>query len=273
MIVAMVGREITQMFPERKKAIGPEVLRVEKLGKTGVFADVSFALHQGEILGLTGLVGAGRSELCQAIFGITPYDRGEILVAGKKVHITQPLTAMELGIGYLPEDRQKQGLLLPWSVAHNITLPALKKLANRGWLNESKEADVARTFAEKLQVKAKSVFDPAGSLSGGNQQKVLVAKLLTTEVKIIILDEPTKGIDVGAKSAIYEIMQDLAQQGYGIIMISSEMPEVLGMSDRIIVMREGRVTKILDGKDATQEIILDAAMVNRSDEKTAQTAG
>ena len=273
LIVAMVGREITQMFPERKKAIGPEVLRVEKLGKTGVFADVSFALHQGEILGLTGLVGAGRSELCQAIFGITPYDRGEISVAGKKVHITQPLTAMELGIGYLPEDRQKQGLLLPWSVAHNITLPALKKLANRGWLKESKEADVARTFAEKLQVKAKSVFDPAGSLSGGNQQKVLVAKLLTTEVKIIILDEPTKGIDVGAKSAIYEIMQDLAQQGYGIIMISSEMPEVLGMSDRIIVMREGRVTKILDGKDATQEIILDAAMVNRSDEKTAQTAG
>lgn len=273
LIVAMVGREITQMFPERKKAIGAEVLRVEKLGKTGVFADVSFALHQGEILGLTGLVGAGRSEVCQAIFGITPYDRGEIFVAGKKIDITHPLTAMELGIGYLPEDRQKQGLLLPWGVAWNITLPALKKLATRGWLNESKEADVARTFAEKLQVKAQSVFDPVGSLSGGNQQKVLVAKLLTTEVKIIILDEPTKGIDVGAKSAIYEIMRDLAHQGYGIIMISSEMPEVLGMSDRIIVMREGRVTKILDGKEVTQEIILDAAMVNRSDEKTAQTAG
>ena len=272
LIVAMVGREITQLFPQREEAIGDELLRVEKLGKTGYFSDVSFTLRRGEILGLTGLVGAGRSELCQSIFGIAPYDRGEIFLEGKKVTIDNPMTAMELGIGYLPEDRQKQGLMLEWGVGRNITLPALTKLSRKGWLNENAEADLAQTLSEKLQVKAKTIFDLASSLSGGNQQKVLVAKLLTGDVKLIILDEPTKGIDVGAKAAIYEIMRQLAHQGYGIIMISSEMPEVLGMSDRIIVMREGRVTRIMDCCDATQEIILEAAMVGAADDKTVKAA-
>jgi rhamnose transport system ATP-binding protein len=273
LIVAMVGREITQMFPERKETVGEELLRVEKLGKTGFFSNISFTLHRGEILGLTGLVGAGRSELCQALFGIHPYERGEIFLEGKKVTIDNPLTAMNLGIGYLPEDRQKQGLILDWGIGRNITLPALTQLAAKGWLKEEQEADLALNLSEKFQVKAKSIFDTAASLSGGNQQKVLLAKLLTMEVKIIILDEPTKGIDVGAKSAIYRIMRELAHQGYGVIMVSSEMPEVLGMSDRVIVMREGRLSRIMDHGEATQEAILQAAMVNPAEERSGQVAG
>jgi rhamnose transport system ATP-binding protein len=167
---------------------------------------------------------------------------------------------MKLGVGYLPEDRQKEGLILQWGIGKNITLSTLKKSSKKGWINEDKERGIAKTLSEKLTVKAKSIFDLSSSLSGGNQQKVVVAKLLAADLKIIILDEPTKGVDVGAKAAIYEIMSDLAAQGYGIIMVSSEMPEVLGMSDKIVVMKEGRITKEFDIKDATQEAILEAAM-------------
>ncbi|HHW00411.1 MAG TPA: sugar ABC transporter ATP-binding protein [Clostridiaceae bacterium] len=269
LIVAMVGREITQLFPKKEAKIGEELLRIEGLGKTGFFADISFTLHKGEILGLTGLIGAGRSEVCQAIFGIMPYDKGKVYLEGKEVKINNPLDAMKLGIGYLPEDRQKQGLVLQWEISKNITLSTLDKLCNKGWLNASREAEVAKELSEKVNVKANSVFDTVSSLSGGNQQKVIVAKLLNADLKVIILDEPTKGVDVGAKSAIHEIMSDLACQGYGIIMISSEMPEVLGMSDRIIVMREGRITAVFDREDATQEAILEAAMVNRAERELA----
>lgn len=260
LIVAMVGREITQVFPNKTSQIGEKILEVQGLGKIGYYADISFDLHKGEILGLTGLVGAGRTEVCQSLFGITSYDRGEVYLNGQKVKIKSPKEAMNLGVGYLPEDRQLQGLVLDWGIGRNIALPALKKLSRKGWLNEKKESTIAKKLAEKVNVKANSIFDLVSSLSGGNQQKVSVAKLLTAELDIIILDEPTKGVDVGAKSAIYEIINDLARQGYGIILISSEMPEILGMSDRIVVMREGRITKIIDKKDATQEIILEAAM-------------
>lgn len=263
LIVAMVGREITQLFPQKQAEIGEEVLRVEDLCKTGIFADVSFTLHRGEILGLTGLVGAGRSEVCQAIFGIMPYDEGQVYFEGKQVYINNPLKAMKLGIGYLPEDRQKQGLVLQWEIVKNITLATLYNFYKKKWLDNSKEAEVAQNLSERLNIKANSVYDLASSLSGGNQQKAIVAKLLAADLKIIILDEPTKGVDVGAKSAIHEIMNDLACQGYGIIMVSSEMPEVLGMSDRIVVMREGRVAAVFDREDATQEAILEAAMSNK----------
>lgn len=269
LIVAMVGREVTQLFPKKESKIGEELLRVEGLGKTGFFADISFTLRKGEILGLTGLVGAGRSEVCQAIFGIMPHDKGKVYLEGKEVNISNPLDAMKLGIGYLPEDRQKQGLVLQWEISKNITLSTLDKLCNKGWLNAGKEAEIAKELSEKVNVKANSIFDTVSSLSGGNQQKVIVAKLLNADLKVIILDEPTKGVDVGAKSAIHEMMSDLACQGYGIIMISSEMPEVLGMSDRIIVMREGRITAIFDREDATQEAILEAAMVSRAERKLA----
>lgn len=272
LIVAMVGREITQLFPKKEAEIGKELLRVEGLGKTGYFEDISFTLHKGEILGLTGLVGAGRSEVCQSIFGIMPKDKGKIYLEEKEVRIKDPLTAMDLGIGYLPEDRQKQGLVLEWEIGRNITLASINKFSQKGWLDEEKEAEIAKVLSEKINVKANSIFDLASSLSGGNQQKVVVAKLLTADLKVIILDEPTKGVDVGAKSAIHEIMSDLACQGYGVIMISSEMPEVLGMCDRIAVMREGRLTAIINRDEATQEAILEAAMASRPVEDTAGAA-
>ena len=265
LIVAMVGREIKQLFPKTEAVIGEEVLSVENLGRTGFFAGVSFTLRKGEILGLTGLVGAGRSEVCQALFGIEPADKGRILIKGKETKVTSPLQAMKQGIGYLSEDRQQQGLILSWGIDKNITLPSLDRLSSKGWLNKKKEEAIASVLSKKVNVKTPSIYNLASSLSGGNQQKVAVAKLLTTDLDIIILDEPTKGVDVGAKSAIYEIISDLACQGYGVIMVSSEMPEVLSMSDRILVMREGRITAEIESKIATQEAILEAAMMNKED--------
>ncbi|MDN7242132.1 sugar ABC transporter ATP-binding protein [Planococcus sp. N028] len=263
LIVAMVGREINQVFPDRTGEVGAKLLEVQGLSKAGYFADISFTLSKGEILGLTGLVGAGRTEVCQALFGIMPYDKGTIELNGQKVSIQSPKEAIKLGIGYLPEDRQLQGLVLQWSIGRNITLSALKSFSSKGWLNEKKEHTFTKNLAEKMHVKANSVFDLVSSLSGGNQQKVAVAKLLTAQLDVIILDEPTKGVDVGAKTAIYEIINELAAQGYGIILVSSEMLEVIGMSDRIAVMRAGRITKILDRENVTQEKILEASMADK----------
>lgn len=268
LIVAMVGREITQLYPEKKARIGEEILRVEGLGRTGYFKDISFQLRKGEIVGLTGLVGAGRTEVCQTLFGIEQTDQGSIYVKGTQTNIRNPQDAMSLGIGYLPEDRQKQGLVLDWDIGRNITLSNIRNYAKRGWLSESKETHVSKLLAEKVGVKAQSIYDLASSLSGGNQQKVVFAKLLTVDLDILILDEPTKGVDVGAKFAIYEIMNDLAAQGYGIILVSSDMPEVIGISDRIIVMREGRITARLERDDVTQEAILEASMSSPSTEKS-----
>lgn len=264
LIVAMVGREITQLFPKKEAVIGDEVLRIDGLSSTGHFADVSFTVKRGEIVGLTGLVGAGRTEVCQAIFGITSYEKGKIYLKGEEVQIKSPLDAMNRGIGYLPEDRQKQGLVLQWGIGQNITLPALSKYSKAGWLNGAKEAEIAKTLAEKVNVKANSVFDLVSTLSGGNQQKVVVAKLLTADLDVLILDEPTKGVDVGAKSAIYEMIGELACQGYGIVLVSSEMPEIIGLSDRVIVMREGRVAASINRNQLTQESILEASMAKPS---------
>lgn len=267
LIVAMVGREITQMYPKKKAEVGEELLRVESLGKVGFFKDISFKIHKGEILGFTGLVGAGRTEVFQTVFGIMPYDEGQVFLEGKEIFVDEPLDAMKLGIGYLPEDRQKQGLILDWAIGRNITLPTIGQISKMGWLKPKQEAQMSKGLSEKVHVKANSIFDLVSSLSGGNQQKVVVAKLLASDLKLIIMDEPTKGVDVGAKAAIYEIMSDLANQGYGVIMISSEMPEILGMSDRIIVMKEGRITGTLDNDGMiTQEMILKAAMYNQDKE-------
>jgi len=260
LIKAMVGREIKQLYPVKKNVIKDELLKVSKIGLIGHFKDVSFTLRRGEILGLTGLVGAGRSEVCQSLFGIEPMDEGEVFIKGEKVEIKTPNDAIDLGIGYLPEDRQDQSLIVQWEIYKNITLSSLSQHANRGWLNNKSELELAKELSEKVDVKTPSVFYTADSLSGGNQQKVSIAKLLTHDVEIIIFDEPTKGVDIGAKSAIYEIITDLAERGYGIIMVSSEMPEILGLSDRIVVMCEGRVTEIFDRGEATQELILEAAM-------------
>ena len=260
LIKAMVGREISELFPKPHVELGPEVLRVENLCRAGYFKDVSFQVRRGEILGLTGLVGARRTEVVQTIYGIEKLSSGKIFLDGKEVKIHCPDDALQLGIGLLPEDRQQQGLILDWSIGRNITLPELKQYVRRGFLDNKKENEAAKRLAEEVDTKAVTVFDKASSLSGGNQQKVVVAKALGSDFKVIILDEPTKGVDVGAKAAIYEIMGELAQKGYAIILISSEMPEILGLCDRIVVMCEGRVTGELAREEATQEKILELAM-------------
>ena len=260
LIKAMVGREIKDLFPKPDVKIGQEVLRVEKLNRVGYFKDVSFNVHKGEIVGLTGLVGAGRTEVVEAMFGITRLESGKVYLEGKEVKIKQPSDAMDLGIGLLPEDRQKSGLIMTWGLGRNVTLSTLKNYAKHGWLDEKKERETAKKYLEEVDTKAVTIFDPGSSLSGGNQQKVVVAKTLVQDLKVIIMDEPTKGVDVGAKAEIYDIMGQLAQKGYGVILISSEMPEILGMSDRIVVMCNGKVTGELSREEATQERILEFAM-------------
>jgi rhamnose transport system ATP-binding protein len=259
-VTAMVGREIIQFFPRRQATLGDIVLRVDKLSRTGYFKDVSFEVRSGEVLALTGLVGAGRTEVCESIYGISPHDSGDVYLGSVKLDINNACDAIQKGIGYLPEDRLKQGLVLDWDLAKNVTLSSLRKFSRMGWMNQKEEQSVAKDLTEKLRVKATSVFDKASTLSGGNQQKIIVAKLLTGSMKVLILDEPTKGVDVGAKTEIYKIMNNLAEMGYGIVMVSSEMPEVLGMSDRIVVLREGRVTAILETAKTSQKEILEAAM-------------
>lgn len=266
LVMAMVGREITQMFPKRSVKIGEEILRVENLGREGYFKDISFNLHKGEILALTGLVGAGRTELCESLYGIAPFDEGSIWFDGKQVKFHHPREALDNGLGYLPEDRLGHGLVLDWELYRNVSLPALKAFCSKGFIHPGEEKARTKELGERLEVKATSVYDKASTLSGGNQQKIIVAKLLTADLKVIILDEPTKGVDVGAKTAIFNIMGDLAESGYGIIMISSEMVEVLGMSDRTVVMKEGRVTAVLETAKATQESILRAALGSTDEE-------
>ncbi len=259
LIQAMVGREISDLFPKVRSDIGEEVLRVENLSRTGYFHDVSFNVHQGEILGVTGLVGARRTEVMECIFGISRPSSGKIFVEGEEVQIKHPEDAMNLGIGLLSEDRQHHGLIVDWAIGDNITLPIISDLAVNGFLRQKEEDKLARDLAETLNVKTPSIFNLASSLSGGNQQKVVVAKLLASQLKIIILDEPTKGVDIGAKTQMYEIISNLANQGYAVIFVSSEMPEILSMSDRIMVMADGYVTAILDN-EATQEQILACCM-------------
>ncbi len=260
LIKAMVGREIKDLFPKPEVKIGDEMLRIEHLSRTGYFKDVSFNVHAGEIVGLTGLVGAGRTEVVESVCGITRPDEGKVYLEGKEVHIKQPSEAMEKGIILLPEDRQKEGLIMSWGLGRNVTLPTISKYAKKGFNDEKTERDLAKKLLEEVDTKAVDIFQPASSLSGGNQQKVVVAKALSQEMKVVIMDEPTKGVDVGAKAEIYAIMGDLAKKGYAIILISSEMPEILGMADRIVVMCNGRKTGELDRGEATQEMILELAM-------------
>lgn len=265
LIKAMVGREIKDLFPKPQVQIGAEVLRIEQLSRLGYFKDVSFNVCAGEIVGLTGLVGAGRTEVVESVCGITKPDEGRVLLEGKEIHIKHPSEAMKRGIILLPEDRQKEGLIMSWGLGRNVTLPVMGKYAKHGFNDEKKERELAKKLLEEVDTKAVTIFDPAASLSGGNQQKVVVAKALGQEMKVVIMDEPTKGVDVGAKAEIYQIMGDLAKQGYAILLISSEMPEILGMSDRIVVMCNGKVTGELNPNEATQEGILELAM-----EKTKQ---
>jgi ribose transport system ATP-binding protein len=255
LIRLMVGRELSGTYPKRTTDKGEVVLKVKDLCSDYI-KDVSFELGKGEILGLGGLVGAGRTETVRAIFGADPLTGGEILLNGRPVRIKSPKEAIKHGIGLIPEDRKRHGVLQGLSVKINVTFACLPALSKRQWIESRKENGIIREQITNLQIKTPSESQTVKNLSGGNQQKVVLAKWLATKCDVLIFDEPTRGIDVGAKQEIYKLMHSLAEQGKSIIMISSEMPELLGMSDRIIVMHEGRIMGELDPRDATQETVL-----------------
>ena len=256
----MIGRSLTQMFPKQNVQTGTKLLEVKGLSRTGVFKDVSFTLRRGEILGFFGLVGAGRSEVMRAVFGIEPADAGTILVDGRETRIANPRLAMRKGMAYVPEDRQLQGVVLAMTIRENVTLPMVSHLTTRMLLDAARERKLTDTYATRMEIRAASWEQVSGSLSGGNQQKVVLAKWLATQPTLLILDEPTKGIDVSTKARVHEFISQLAADGLGIILVSSEMPEVLGMADRIMVMHEGRVTATFTRSEANQDTLIRAAM-------------
>jgi rhamnose transport system ATP-binding protein len=262
LIQLMVGREISAIFPKRAVPLGEEVM-LEAVG-VGSWAaqvrEVSLTVRAGEILGLAGLVGSGRTQFAQTLFGLTPADEGEIRIKGLAARIDSPAEAIRLGIGYVPEDRRQHGVVLEMAIAENATLASLKSVTRCGLIDTSRERALARGFVESLRIKTPSLYAEAGFLSGGNQQKLALARWLAIKPAVLILDEPTQGVDVGSKSEIHALMQDLAAQGVAILMISSEMPEILGMSDRIAVMRGGTVVRVLSRAEATQERILALAL-------------
>ncbi len=255
----MVGRELTQMIPKEAATIKEPALVVRGLSRKGVLHDISLTARRGEVVGIAGLVGAGRTELARAIFGADRIDAGTIELLGKTVKIRSPQDAIKLGVGLVTEDRKAQGLVLGMAVRENITLANLGALSVFNFIQAGRERDVARKYVTDLQVKTPSIEQTVQNLSGGNQQKVVLAKWLFTDSKVLIFDEPTRGIDVGAKTEIYQLMNQLARDGVAIIMISSELPEVLGMSDRILVMHGGRIAGELSRAEATQEKIMHLA--------------
>ena len=255
----MVGRDVTELFPKLPAEVGEVVLEVDGLTRAGVFRDISFTVCAGEIVGLAGLVGAGRSEVARAVFGVDTYETGSVRLNGMPLPKGNPRKATVRGIALVPEDRRKQGLVLDDGVSRNITLAIRSKLSKWGLLWGSLENEAAKIWASKLEVKTAALDAEAGTLSGGNQQKVVLGKWLATEPKVLIVDEPTRGIDVGTKAEVHRLMSQLAQQGIAILMISSELPEVLGMADRVLVMREGRLTGEFPRKEATPEAVMYAA--------------
>ena len=262
LIRMMVGRTITNLFPKQDVTAGDVILKVENLTRAGSFYDVSFELRRGEILGLAGLVGAGRTNVARAIFGVEPPTAGQIEIDGREVAITSPQQAIALGLAYVPEDRQLHGLIPAMPLTPNISLAMLPHYAQMGWLQDKLERKSAYEAALQMEVRANNVWQLARELSGGNQQKVVLAKWLSTNPRILILDEPTRGIDVGTKAAVHGLMSKLAAEGLAILMISSELPEILGMSDRVLVMREGHMTGQFSRAEATQEDIISAATQN-----------
>jgi rhamnose transport system ATP-binding protein len=257
----MVGRKVEDFFAKKAVERGDRLMTVKGLSRVTAFSDVSFDIHHGEVLGFAGLVGARRTDVGLALFGVEPADEGEIVFDGKPVRIRTPEDAVRLGISYVTEDRRKLGLTMPMSVASNISLPTLRRYLNKlGIINRGAETATAEDFRNRLTIRTPSVKAEVGRLSGGNQQKVLLGKWLNVQPKLLILDEPTRGIDVGAKSDVHHMISDLAAQGLAIILISSDLPEVLAMSDRVLVMREGRQMGIFDRAEATQERVMTAAM-------------
>jgi len=261
LIRMMVGRELDAVFPKRQVALGDTALSVRDLSnaRTGVRA-VSLSVRRGEILGLAGLVGSGRTQLAETIFGLTPSTSGEMAIGGRPVTIGSPADAIDRGIAYVPEDRRQHGVVLDMSVAANATLASLPAVSRNGLIRRDVERASAQRWINELRIKASSVDAEVGSLSGGNQQKVALARWLTTEPSVLILDEPTQGVDVGSKAEIHKLMQDLAERGMAIIMISSELPEILGMSDRIAVMHAGTIVATMERNGATAANVMAAAL-------------
>lgn len=258
-ISMMVGRELKDIFPKSMHKTGEVMLSVRNFSQKGKFHNVSFDVHKGEVLGIAGLMGSGRTEVMEALFGITKADSGEIYIEGSKVSIKSPVDAIRHGIAFVTEDRKLEGLVLPASVKHNITVASLKKVSGKYFIKNREERSVVDLYIKSLSIKTPSRDQIVQSLSGGNQQKVVIAKWLMTKPKILILDEPTRGIDVGAKTEIYKLMNKFASEGYAIIMISSELPEILGMSDRILVFHDRSVAGELSREEATQERIMEFA--------------
>jgi rhamnose transport system ATP-binding protein len=258
----MVGRSVEHVFPKVDVAIGSTVLNVSGYSHPTEFNDISFDLRRGEILGLYGLVGAGRSEFCQALFGITRPSAGTIELEGRRIDIRSPADAIAAGIVYVPEERGRHGAVLQMPIFQNMSMATLGSTTRVGFLRQAEEFALARRYAERLDLRAAALSVPVGTLSGGNQQKVVIGKWLATRPKVIILDEPTKGIDIGSKAAVHAFMSELAGEGLSVIMVSSELPEILGMSDRVLVMREGRMAGMWqrDGLDA--EVLVRAATGN-----------
>ena len=265
----MVGRDVTDLFPKLPAEVGEVVLDVRGLTRAGVFRDISFQLRAGEIVGLAGLVGAGRSEVARAVFGVDAYESGSVVLHGTALPKANPRVAIARGIALVPEDRRRQGLVLEDGVARNITLAIRSRLARWGLIWTAAENRAAKLWASRLEVKAAALDTETGTLSGGNQQKVVLSKWLATEPTVLIVDEPTRGIDVGTKSEVHRLLSELAQQGIAILMISSELPEVLGMADRVLVMREGRLTGEFSRAQATPEAVMFAATADAGAEAAA----
>ena len=256
LINMMVGRKLENQFPHEDMEIGDVILSVKNLKNEHVH-DISFEVHAGEVLGVAGLVGAGRTELAKTLYGVYPFSEGEVILEGQKIHPKSPNNAIEHGIYYVTEDRKGDGLVLMMNVKDNISLSSTGKITTKGHINEKKDKEYAEEYVQKMRIKTPSVYQKTRNLSGGNQQKVILAKAMMSEPKVLILDEPTRGIDVGAKKEIYLLINELRRQGKAVIMISSEMPEVLGMSDRVMILHEGRKKGELMRNEATQEKIMD----------------
>ena len=260
MIKMMVDREVSELYPKQEAQIGETILEVKNLTRKGEFQNISFSLHKGEILGLAGLMGAGRTEVAEAIMGMRKLDSGEIYLKGEKIVNRIPTDAIKRGIIMVPEDRKKNGIVLKLSVRDNLLMSSLNKCLKNGFLQKKLEDGFCEKYKNKLEIKCGTTAQKAGELSGGNQQKVIVSRILNVDPDIIILDEPTRGIDVKTKSDIHRLMSQLACEGKAVIMISSELPEVLGMSDRIVILNEGRMTGILSREEATPDVVMKYAV-------------
>ena len=271
LIEKMVGRSLDQLYPRNLREPGAPVLEVRGLARSGVFEDISFTIREGEVVGLAGLVGSGRSEVARAVFGLDAYDSGSVTLRGKPLP-NDPSRAIDRGVALLPEDRTRQGLVLPFSVKDNVTLAVLKDVSDSTFLNRDREVTIADRFIDSLNIRTPSWRTPTEDLSGGNQQKVVLSKWLATEPQLLILDEPTQGVDVGAKSELHQLIDDLVQEDVGVLLISSDLEEVLGMADRILVMHRGQITDELV-RGATAEEVMRAATGLASEDEASSIAG